>query len=156
VVVFLTAWGLVDRFYNERIAVLKERIAGYESKLQVGSPDEAARKLAELEKRVSASLPRSLSDAQRQSISGALSKQAAGEQQIHIIAQAGGCSDCGEFASDFAAAFQQAGWRVPTIALDFGAYLSEVRSGGVAIAVVDRKTPPALESVLANALTAAG
>src|SRR6266481_6524133 len=70
--IFLAAWGVSDRFYNERIAILKERIGSYESKLQVGSPDEAARKLAELEKRLNASLPRALSSVQRQNILGTL------------------------------------------------------------------------------------
>lgn len=136
---------------DAEISLLTRQRDDYKEKLGGATPDEAAKKIAELERRIDASIPRSLTSTQVQQIISALPKEGPMLREVRIFVE-GACSDCGQYANDFADAFARAGWSVER-AINIAGL--GVQSSGLAIGVEDRTKPHPLIPILSSALRGA-
>lgn len=113
--VFVTRW-LDDGALNQKDATigqkdatiqgLDEQIKGYKDKLNGATPEEAQRKIVNLETRLARLEPRQITDDQRKQIFDVLS-QAPDSQAL--VSSDMSCSDCGAFSAGFIDVLTRAG-----------------------------------------------
>jgi hypothetical protein len=137
--------------------LLRQQLAEYREKLHGASPDEAKTALDALADEVTALQaqlkPRRVSSQQRQIITEK-SKVPSGAQYAVTIVYEGDCWDCSQYAADFDDAFRSVpGWLV-THRVMMG--LTQRPPQGLAVVVGDPARPSPQESLLLQALRAAG
>jgi hypothetical protein len=137
--------------------LLRQQLAEYREKLHGASPDEAKTALDVLADEVTALQaqlkPRRVSSQQRQVITEK-SKVPSGAQYAVTIVYEGGCWDCSQYAADLDDAFRSApGWLVSHRVM-MG--LTQRPPQGLAVVVGDPARPSPQESLLLQALQAAG
>ena len=147
----------VIRAVRHETAALRTELAQYREKLGGASPEEAKSALDVLAKQVSALearlKPRRVSAQQQRTIADRM-KAPAGARYALAIVQEGGCWDCPQFADDFDGALRSAsGWTVSHRVI-MG--LARRPPHGLAVVVADPPHPTAQESLLLQALQAAG
>jgi hypothetical protein len=152
----LISCGVIWAFRQETIS-LRQQLAEYRQKLGGASPDQAKDALDVLTGEVTALQarlkPRRVSAPQQRTISDRL-QVPAGAQYALAIVQEGGCWDCPQYAADFEGAFRGAvGWSVSHRVI-MG--LPRRPAHGLAVVVLDPAHPSAQESLLFQALHAAG
>jgi len=136
---------------------LQRQLAEYREKLGGASPDQAKAALDILTDEVAALQarlkPRRVSAQQQRTIADRL-RLPPGTQYALAIVQEGGCWDCPQYAADFDGAFRGApGWSVSHRVI-MG--LAQRPPHGLAVVVIDPAHPAAQESLLLQALQAAG
>ena len=137
--------------------LLRQQVAEYREKLHGASPDEAKTALDALADEVTALQaqlkPRRVNSQQRQIITEK-SKVPNGAQYAVTIVYEGDCWDCSQYAADFDDAFRSVpGWLV-THRVMMG--LTQRPPQGLAVVVGDPARPSPQESLLLQALRAAG
>jgi len=152
----LISCGVIWAFRHETIS-LRQQLAQYREKLGGASPDQAKAALDVLTEEVTALQarlkPRRVSAAQQRAIADRLQVPAGAQYAIAIV-QEGGCWDCPQYAADFDGAFRGiAGWSVSHRVI-MG--LAHRPAHGLAVVLADPAHPAAQESVLLQALQAAG
>jgi hypothetical protein len=138
-------------------APLRRELAQYREKLGGASPEEAKAALDVLAEQVTALearlKPRRVSAQQQRTIAERLKAPAGGRYALAIV-QEGGCWDCPQFAEDLEGALRSApGWTVSHRVI-MG--LARRPPHGLAVVVADPAHPAAQESLLLQALQAAG
>jgi hypothetical protein len=152
----LISCGVIWSFRQET-TLLRQQISEYRDKLGGASPDEAKTALDALADEVTALQarlkPRRVNAYQQQIIADRL-KVPSGAQYALSIVHEGGCWDCPQYAADFDGAVRSIpGWLVSNRVI-MG--LIQRPPHGLAVVVVDPLHPSAQESVLLQALQAAG
>lgn len=94
---------------DSTIQTLEEQIKGYSDRLNGATPEQAQKKIVDLETRLARVEPRRITDDQRRAISDVLS-QNPGSQVL--ISSDMSCADCGAFTADFRDVLNTARWRV--------------------------------------------
>ena len=135
---------------NSLIDLQKGRLDDFKEKLNGASPDEAKTRMKALQAEVDALKPRRLSPEQRQTLHTILSRQ---PSTMKILSDAA-CSDCQPYARALAGAFRESGWQArDAMLMGSTSYPSD---GGLAVYVSDRASPLPAETLMIEALTAAG
>jgi len=151
-------WWLVNFVYsgvvsakNAQLELADRQLKDYQQKLSGATPDEAAKKIADLEKRVTALGPRLLSQDQKSKMIPVLQRLA--EPETVNISVDMLCNDCPAFAEDLASTFSS----VPkwTIVPNGFAGSYNIPARGLILQVADPKAPPLSASLAAEALNAA-
>ena len=155
-IVFGIAWVALDWKYSSQISNLQSRlslrddqIADYKDKLNGATPDEAKKRLDELETQVRALSPRRLTNEQK----GKLTQALAGTSGVIEIAQDAAVSDAKAFTGDLATCFQVAGWTVSLPSIFAPGYVPPT---GVALRVLNPGSLRPAELNAKKALEAAG
>jgi hypothetical protein len=148
--------GVIWSFRQETTS-LQRQISEYREKLGGASPDQAKTALDALADEVTALQarlkPRRITAYQQQMMADRL-KIPTGTQYALAIVHEGGCWDCPQYAADFDGAFRTIpGWLVSNRVI-MG--LAQRPPHGLAVVVVDPLHPSAQESLLLQALQAAG
>ena len=150
------AWVALDWKYSSQISNLQSRlslrddqIADYKDKLNGATPDEAKKRLDELETQVRALSPRRLTNEQK----GKLTQALAGTSEVIEIAQDAAVSDAKAFTGDLATCFQVAGWTVSLPSIFAPGYVPPT---GVALRVLNPGSLRPAELNAKKALEAAG
>jgi hypothetical protein len=125
------------------IQTLEEQIRGYKDKLNGATPEEAQKKIADLETRLARVEPRKLSEDQRRAIYDVLSQKP--DSQI-LLSSDMSCADCGAFTADFRGVLDSARWgTVPSSVL--GA--ANASPKGIAVETLNPSRPsPEAESLM--------
>jgi hypothetical protein len=133
---------------NSQIELQDRQLADYRDKLKVGSPDEAARKIAALERQ----LPRHLTTAQTNTIRGTI-KQSPDNPWVLIIYYHRACHDCADYGRQLKEAMQiEPSWSIGLS--DFMGGETEGKNG-LFIGTDDLNNPTQAARMLATTLTAA-
>jgi hypothetical protein len=156
VMAVLISCGVIWSFRGET-TLLRQQISEYRDKLGGASPDEAKTALDTLTDEVTALQaqlkPRRVTAYQREIIADRL-KASTGVQYTLAIIHEGGCWDCPQYAADFDGIFRSIpGWLVSNRVI-MG--LTQRPPHGLAVVVADPLHPSPQESVLLQALQAAG
>ncbi|KJC35657.1 hypothetical protein UP09_31015 [Bradyrhizobium sp. LTSP885] len=158
IVAIVTALGIgfaVSHFLSStEVSALKQQVELYKAKLQVGSPDEALKKLKDLEDRVQAIQPkpdRQLSQEQKKSLAASLAPIAKDITQLWIFYE--GTGEEARFANDFAAVLRDL--KIPTFGPMPG-YGSLSTDRGVLVGLRDPRKPSALALRFIDALRQGG
>jgi hypothetical protein len=156
VMTVLISWAVIWSFRKEAISS-RQQLSEYRDKLGGASPDEAKTALDALADEVTALQarlkPRRVNAHQRQIIADRL-KVPTGAQYALAIVHEGGCWDCPQYAADFDGTFRSIpGWLVSNRVI-MG--LIQRPPHGLALVVADTLHPSPQESVLLQALQAAG
>lgn len=131
---------------DAEISSLRTRLDEYQEKLKVGSPDEALKKLAQLEKRTA----RNLTDEQQRTIQSAFEDA---EPSLHItIYYFRECFDCADYAHRIRSAFPK---DANVSVTDFSGGDYEDNKYELLIGVSDMTKPPPLAKKLATTLSKA-
>jgi len=152
----LISCGVFWSFRSET-TLLRRQLSEYRDKLGGVSPDEAKTALDALTDEVTALQaqlkPRRITAYQREMIAERL-QASTGAQYTLAIVHEGGCGDCPQYAADFDGIFRSIpGWLVSNRVV-MG--LPQRPPHGLAVVVADPLHPSAQESVLLQALQAAG
>ena len=156
VIAALISCAVIWAFRHET-ASLRQQVAEYREKLGGASADQAKAALDILTDEVAALQarlkPRRLSAQQQRTIADRL-RLPPGTQYALAIVQEGGCWDCPQYAADFDGALHGVpGWSVSHRVI-MG--LAQRPPHGLAVVVIDPAHPAAQESLLLQALQAAG
>jgi hypothetical protein len=156
VMTVVISWAVIWSFRQET-TLLRQQISEYKDKLDGASPDEAKTALDALADEVTALQarlkPRRVTSYQRQIIADRL-KVPTGAQYALAIVHEGGCWDCPQYAADFDGTFRSIpGWLVSNRVI-MG--LVQRPPHGLAVVIADPLHPSPQESVLLQALQAAG
>lgn len=135
---------------RSRLELAETKVRDYEAKLAGASPDEARARIDQLEHRIDALKPRTVSADQRQRITAIV---APGGARIISIAVDGATPDGNNFARGLGAAFTSAGWLVQN-AMVMG--LGNPPASGVGLQVIDPAAFTPDEGVVVQALREAG
>lgn len=134
---------------ESRIALRDDRIADYERKLDVASPDEAKQRLDALEKQIRALGPRTLSPDQMKAIGRRIAGQSAIIEITHDMAAA----DAKALTAAFAVTFQRAGWKtIQPMVMGLGNH----PPSGLALQVANPSQLRPIENTVKQALEDAG
>lgn len=133
------------RTLEGRIAAKDERIADYKEKLDGATPDEARRRLDEMELRLQALTPRRLPPDQAEILVSTLSKFVGSVDIAHDLA----ASDSKAFVGDLAVTFRRAGW---TVNLPVVMGISNHPHTGLAVEVADSSNLQKAENAVIIAL----
>jgi hypothetical protein len=146
------SYGTILASKNAELELADRQLADYKTKLSGATPDEAARRIAELERKVAAVGPRQLSPDQRQSFARAVALPAGTNYSLLINIDML-CNDCAGLAEQFQQALAAVpGWNVAVGRFaGGGAPLT-----GLVVAVSDTQNKPLEAVILANALMQAG
>ena len=134
---------------NAEISFLQRQLAEYQDKLKVGSPEEAMRKLAELERFA----PRRLGPDQKEAIQNVFKPQYSYRWSVQIYYYRT-CYDCSDYARQISSILQKEKSGNVGGPSDFAGGDFDDKAGLI-LAVVDPNDPPPIALLLAKALSAA-
>ncbi|WP_407146333.1 hypothetical protein [Bradyrhizobium sp. ORS 86] len=163
VLMCFSIWQLVDWQYktiinnkDSELTLAKSQRDDYRDRLGGASPDQAKKRMEDLERQVATLAkridPRSLTKEQQQSLSESAKIVPGIDNRVSISGDIA-CNDCSIYANDLAAVLRDVGWNVTT-----GFIMGPNRhpKSGLGLAVVDPKNLSPAEAKMEAALRAAG